>query len=482
MEPVPSHPSSNQPVLGLIERLNRWLQESVMIKMLSIGFMIIILLLPASWIQDLIYERQQRANDVISEITDKWSGSQSVSGPVLVIPFRQESVIDRGKEGIERREDVLLAYFLPEHLSIDGDIAPEIRHRGIFDAVVYTSSLDVKAHFARPNFSKLGIAEDKVNWKDAYLVTGITDLGGISDDLIFQVGGDTLEAEPSDNIGIVVDRVIPEANGTSYAVTQEDGVSSTGVTAKLNWDSADKFQNEVQVKIKLKGSSRIDFVPAGKTTDVNITSTWNNPSFDGKFIPIQHDVNEKGFTANWKVLHFNRPFAQQWIGHNQQLRGAGFGIKLLLPVDQYQKSIRTSKYGILVILLTFVALLLVEIIRKIRIHPFQYILIGAALTIYYTLLLSFSEHVGYNIAYVVASAATVLLISLYASTFLRQARLVLLFSLLLVIFYSFIFVIILQQDFSLLLGSVGLFLIVGAIMYFSRRVKWYNTADETVTR
>jgi inner membrane protein len=208
-----------------------------------------------------------------------------------------------------------------------------------------------------------------------------------------------------------------------------------------------------------------------------LSGPWADPSFDGEFLPATREVTETGFTASWKVLHFNRPFSQQWTQDNQQLSGADFGIKLLIPVDQYQKSIRTSKYGVLIILLTFIALFLVEITQKIRIHPFQYILIGAALTIYYTLLLSFSEHVGYNVAYIIASLATVILISLYSISFLGNTKLIMLFSLLLITFYSFIFVIILQQDFSLLLGSIGLFFIVGLLMYFSRKVNWYREAS-----
>jgi inner membrane protein len=176
------------------------------------------------------------------------------------------------------------------------------------------------------------------------------------------------------------------------------------------------------------------------------------------------------------VLHYNRPFSQAWTLSGQPLSGADFGVKLLVPVDQYQKSIRTSKYGILIILLTFMALFLVEITQKIRIHPFQYILVGAALTIYYTLLLSFSEHVGYDVAYLISSIATVALISVYATTFFSNRKLSILFTILLVVFYAFVYIIILQQDFSLLLGSVGLFLIVGTLMYFSRKVNWYQQA------
>lgn len=469
METVP------QP-LNILERFNRWIQESIMVKLFSIGFLILILLIPSSWIRDMIVERQQRAEQVMSEVADKWSGSQTLSGPVLVIPFRKQEVIDHGKEGKEIREHVEKAFFLPEQLDITGTLKPEILHRGIFDAVVYESALTIHSNFRQPDFKNLSIAEDMVLWKDAYMIFGITDLRGISDNPTFRIGDKTLGAEPSNDIGVSVNRSPAEtyAEHTDETPKQRNVHSSNGIIVKLNWENPVVFNENVNINLNLKGSRRLDFVPAGKTTSVKLSGPWADPSFDGEFLPDTREVTESGFTASWKVLHFNRPFSQQWAGNNQQLSGADFGIKLLIPVDQYQKSIRTSKYGVLIILLTFVALFLVEITQKIRIHPFQYILIGAALTIYYTLLLSFSEHIGYNPAYIIASMATVILISLYSITFLRNTRLTILFSLLLVIFYTFIFVIILQQDFSLLLGSIGLFLIVGLLMYFSRKVSWYN--------
>jgi inner membrane protein len=465
--------------LNILERFNRWIQESIMVKLFSIGFLILILLIPSSWIQDMIVERQQRAEQVMTEVADKWSGSQTISGPVLVIPYRKQEVIDHGKEGKETREYVEKAYFLPEDLDITGTIKPETLHRGIFDAVVYESPLEVNSAFSKPDFKGLSIGDDMINWKDAYMIFGITDLRGISENPTFTLGNNVLGAEPSNNIGITITRSRSQGESEYYnPVEQKMTQSSNGIVVRLNWETPPAFTEKEKVKIKLnlKGSRRLDFVPAGKTTTVKLSGPWADPSFDGEFLPATRDITADGFTASWKVLHFNRPFSQQWTEDNQQLSGADFGIKLLIPVDQYQKSIRTSKYGVLVILLTFVALFLVEITQKIRIHPFQYILIGAALTIYYTLLLSFSEHVGYNIAYIASSLATVILISLYSISFFRSAKLTVLFSILLMIFYAFIFVIILQQDFSLLLGSVGLFLIVGFLMYFSRKVNWYNEA------
>jgi inner membrane protein len=334
--------------------------------------------------------------------------------------------------------------------------------------------LHVNATFTRPDFKTLSIPEDKVLWNEAYMVLGITDLRGISENPVFTSGGELLTAEPSNNIGVSVgNHAGSDNNAVRYTHTDASTFSSLGITTKLPWENAESFAGDVSIKLNLKGSERLDFVPAGKTTTVSISSPWTDPSFDGEFLPASRSVSEKGFDATWKVLHFNRPFSQQWTQDNQQLSGSDFGVKLLIPVDQYQKSIRTSKYGILMILLTFVALFLVEITQKIRIHPFQYILIGAALIIYYTLLLSFSEHMGYNLAYIIASLATVILVGLYSSSFLQNKKLVTLFSLLLLIFYTFIFVIILQQDYSLLLGSIGLFLIIGLLMYFSRKVKWY---------
>ena len=460
--------------LSLLERFNAWIQESIMIKLFSIGFLILVLLLPSAWIQELIVERQSRAGEAIREVSSKWSGAQTLTGPVLIIPYKKQDVIDRGKDGIEIRERIEKAFFLPDELSINGTVEPFIRNRGIFDVAVYKSKLGLTSTFSRPDFKKLSIAADQVLWNEAQLVFGLTDLRGISDTLSLTIGGKEMVTEPSANIGVSV----TSSQETQFNETYRDDyvsslVSSTGITAKLPWENADDFNGQVNLNMNLKGSRRLDFVPVGKTTTVLLNGSWKDPSFDGEMIPAERTLTEDSFSALWKILHFNRPFPQQWTNENPVLKGSG--VKLLIPVDQYQKSIRTSKYGILIILLTFIALLLVEITQKIRIHPFQYILIGVALIIYYTLLLSISEHTGYNIAYVIASLATVILISLYAATFLRERRLVLVFAALLVIFYTFIFVIILQQDFSLLIGSVGLFVIVGLVMYFSRGINWYGS-------
>ena len=460
---------------NLLDRFNKWLGESITIKLFSIGFLVIVLLIPANWIQEIIEERQQRADEVIAEISDKWSGSQTVTGPVLVIPYRNIKTIDRGENGIETREEIVKAFFLPEQMTINGSVKPEMRRRGIFDAVVYESDMQVKSLFNQPDFKSLSIPEEAVLWDGAYISFGVTDLRGISANPQFVNGDASLTTEPSNDIGVTVRTKKDDTVGKTSQ--RADHISRSGVVAKLNWEGPESFKSNIDITLKLKGSKQLHFVPVGKTTSVTLKSPWKDPSFDGEFLPATSEVNDEGFQAAWNVLHFNRPFSQQWTGTGQELGSADFGVRLLIPVDQYQKSIRTSKYGVLIILLTFIALFLVEITQKVRIHPFQYILIGAALIIYYTLLLSISEHTGYNIAYIIASSATVILLGLYSSSFLGDKRLAALFASLVAAFYAFVFTIIMQQDLSLLIGSIGLFVIISLLMFFSRKINWYKQAN-----
>jgi len=466
---------------NLIERFNQWIAESVMIKLFSIGFLIIILMIPASWIESLIRERQTRASDVVREVSDKWSGSQTLTGPVLVIPFTKIEK-NRRWDGGKQIEDVIEtkhnAHFLPENFSATGNVKPQVLHRGIFDVAVYESQISIDAQFVSPDFASWNIPDEQVHWSEAFLVNGISDLRGIDDDPVIESASRKFVAEPSSNIGISsnqfsANQVLDEASSTN----EQNITLTSGIVVPLNWKTREDFTNRFNVSLSLKGSESLYFVPVGKSTQVNVTGPWSSPSFEGKLLPSERSIDANSFSAMWKVLSFNRPFSQKWIDEEQSLGGSEFGVRLLIAADQYQKSMRTAKYDELIIILAFTALFLVEITSKIKIHPFQYILIGVALIVYYTLLLSLSEHVGYNVAYTIASIATTALVSIYASTFLRRKQIALLFTGLMIFFYVFIYVIIQAEDFSLLIGSVGLFLVIGMLMYFSRNIKWYKEMD-----
>jgi inner membrane protein len=455
--------------LSLLDRFNNWVKESIIIKLTSIGILILVLMIPSSLVKDLISERQSRADEVIAEVSSKWAASQTVAGPVLMIPYRKIEKIDEWNAGVKytrAEETIHNAYFVPNDLNIKGTIAPETRHRGIFDVVVYDSKLHLKASFGDINFAKWNIPDEQVMWNDATLILGINDLQGIHENPKIVSGDKSFTSESAGDVGLSIN---------------QPASSATGIIVSFDWKSKNDILKDFDIDLALKGSERLYFVPVGKSNSVTLTGKWQAPSFEGKMLPTTSDVTDTTFTANWKVLAFNRPVADQWSDSDQSLTGTEFGVRLLIPADQYQKSMRTAKYSALIILLAFTALFLVEITRKVRIHPFQYILIGIALTIYYTLLLSISEHLGYNTGYAISSIATVLLLTLYSMTFLKTRGLVLLFSSLMTIFYMFIFVIIQAQDFSLLIGSLGLFLIIAVVMYFSRNIRWYKEETKNVS-
>ncbi len=277
---------TNQTPLNIFERLNRWIQESITVKLMSIGFLVLMLLIPSSWIQDLMHERQSRAEDVMQEVSNKWSGSQTLSGPILVIPFKiqKKSIVERG----HRNSGIHPKIFSPsrETLDVNGNVDPTVLHRGIFDAAVYTSSLNIKANFNKPDFTSLDIANEMVLWKDAYMIFSVTNLRGISENPGFTVGGAAKLTEPSSDLGVSVRKFLRETT-PSYAPSSNEvaDFSSNGIIAKLGWQSEQDFVGNTFIKIKLKGSSRLSFNPTGKTTTVQLKGPWGNPSFDGEFYP-----------------------------------------------------------------------------------------------------------------------------------------------------------------------------------------------------
>lgn len=449
---------------SFLSQLNRWLRESIMVKLTSIAILMLLLLIPQAWVQSIMEERQHRAKEAVTGVSNEWSGDQRVTGPVLVLPYSKtvtmKTVLPGGKEQVENVVQKENAYFLAEGLNIKSKLVPEILHRGIFDVVVYRSEIEMNGSFAKPDLQALAIKPEDVLWNEAYLVNGISDLRGIGEIPEIAFNNEAYKSEP----------------GT----TSEEGLFARNITTKIKLSPTDSL-SDFRMKLSLKGSSSLHFFPMGRASDVTMEGDWGNPSFDGYYLPENREIDEAHFSARWKILGFNRPFPQQWAGATPAIEETGFGVNLLVPVDQYQKSIRTAKYGILIIMLTFISLFLIELICKIRIHPFQYILIGAALIVYYTLLLSISEHIGFNTSYTLASIATIILITIYSRSFFAKWKVSGLLSLLLTIFYAYIFTITQQQDYALLLGSIGLFIIISVLMYVSRRISWYNKPEEKQT-
>lgn len=435
-------------------------QESVTLKVFFIAALTLLLLIPSFWVDNLINERTARQNEMIDDVSDKWSGSQLLQGPVLVIPYRHivKEGINTSKETVKTVTEYI--YLLPDELHISSQIQSEKLHRGIFEVMVYNTSIHVQGNFLKADLEKLGISADQLMPQNARLTFSISDLKGLKTNPVVHLAGQALAAEPA-----LSDRSL-FTNGLQAAV------NLTGIT--------DKPSIPFNFTLDLKGSQELNFMHLGKTTTVEVKSNWTNPSFTGRYLPDARHIDNHGFAARWRMLYYNRPFPQQWtmndtllntmVKHNEAI----FGVKLRIPVDQYQQTTRTSKYSLLIILLTFISLFLTELISKQRIQVFNYALIGAAMIIFYILLLSFSEQIGYTPAYVVASVATIGLISIFISSLLRNKKAALIFAFILSLFYTFIYIIIQLEDLALLVGSILLFVIIAVLMYLSRKISWHK--------
>ncbi|MGI9542268.1 MAG: cell envelope integrity protein CreD [Cyclobacteriaceae bacterium] len=435
---------------SFFDRLNQWIRNSITIKLVSVGILMLILLFPTSMVESLISEREYYRQGVISEISSIWGNDQTITGPILTVPYRTY-FRDQNDKLVSQID---YAHFLPDHLEVEGNIDPEKRYRGICEAIVYTTDLNLKGTFPRVEMEEWVSAQEDILWQDAYLALGITDMRGIKNQVSLSWNGQPITFDPG---------------------TISKDVVSEGISAATPLQPIDSGGYRFQMDLALNGSSSLNFVPVGKTTNVDIKSNWPHPSFSGAFLPEDRQISSDQFQAQWEVLHLNRNFPQQWSGANENVMSAIFGVDLFIPVDQYQKSTRAAKYAILFIGLTFLIFFFVEAIYKKRIHPFQYILVGLALIVFYTVLIALSEHIAFNLAYLLAGVAIVVMVTLYARTLFPSWRHAGLIGLILVLLYTFLFITLQLQDYALLMGSIGLLLILGLVMYWSRKIEWYQT-------
>ncbi len=413
-----------------------------------IGGITVVLLLLTGFIGSLVNERQNRRTEAIEEVSSKWANTQTISGPIVSIPYLEYFKDTGGTVTSQRR----YIHVLPESLKINGKVVPEKRYRGIYEIVVYNSQLTLEGDFSETLGEDFNIPKQNILYNQAFLSVGITDLRGIEEKVTLNWGGSIIPFNP----GI-----------------ETSDVLSSGINCPLSLipDSFNKATH-FTLALTLKGSEFIHFTPLGKETEVTISSTWSDPSFDGAFLPDKREVTPTGFSAYWKVLHLNRNFPQSWLNGKYSINEYAFGVDLIYPVDSYSKTDRSVKYAILFIGLTFLVFFFLEVLNDKNIHPFQYILIGFALCIFYIILLSVSEHLNYSFAYLIASIMTIGLIFWYSRSILVERKLSLMVGANLLLMYGFIYTIIQLQDYALLMGSLGLFIILTVIMHFSRKINW----------
>lgn len=432
-------------------------KNSIVSRIFMIGFLILIMLIPFAMILSLIDEREMRRDMVVEEINSSWALGQTIAGPVLKIPykvFRETTHIVDGKEEKTLREEVKTASFLPDILTVTGEIHPEIRYRGIYTSIVYTADLDIRGEFVFPDFGPWKVPEDNIIWDEAIVSFGMTDMRGINKNIEILWNDTTLVPKPG---------------------TGNENVLLRGISSKVSIDAHKKQKSRFSMRLNIRGSKSINFIPLGRKTDVRLSAKWSSPSFRGAFLPKSREIDEKGFRAEWEVFEYNRSFPQQWREYKWDIYSSGFGLELFDPVDEYQKTTRSAKYAILFLSLTFLAFfLLIELWNKKKIHLIQYLLVGFALCMFYLLLISLSEHMSFDIAYLISSLSIVALTTFYTRGVSGRGSLASFMGLVVAGLYGFLYVMLRLEDYSLLMGSLGLFIILAAVMIFTRKIDWYT--------
>lgn len=413
-----------------------------------IFILILTLFIPKAFIDNLVGERTNRSRNAAAEITQSWGKSQQISGPVLCIPYE----VNRIQDKVPTLE-IRYLYLLPEELNIDGKINPNILYRKIYKAVVYSSNLNLNGSFdvseAAKNFPRNC---SRIVWEDASVQFSLSDYKGIKDILKINLGANSYELKPD------------QSDLFGHAFISKVNISQ---------DSALKFNMNFQ----LNGSEEIEFTPTGKQTKVAISSPWPTPSFYGAFLPENREVKDSSFTADWNVLYTNRQY-----GNILFEKPAGFdtdilGVKFLFPINPYQSTQRAVDYAILIIGASFLVFFLFEVLRKKKIHVIQYLLVGISLCIFYTLLLSFSEHLGFNTSYLIASLATIGLITAYSISVFKEKMPSFLMGLSLSCLYGYMYIMLQMEDYALLTGSIGMFVVMAVVMFLTRKINWYGNTS-----
>jgi len=437
----------------LIEKANAWLKASISIRLLTIGLLILLLLIPVSMVQELIKERHERQEEAIKEVSDKWGSAQTLLGLVLTVPYTTSSkVYNNDGEMIKWIESRAYAHFLPDQLNIECEILPEMRYRGIYEVTVYRSKMKISGIFSPPSFEDWKIPVEDILWEEAYVALGLSDLRGIQEEVTLHWGNNIYGFKP----GIESDEVIQKGISTRILIPP---------SSNEPWDFS--------LDLSINGSTSLSMVPLGESTLVDLNSSWPSPSFNGAFLPDDRTIGQEGFHASWEVLNLNRSYPQSFRGTVQGIYESAFGVNLWVPTDDYQQTMRAAKYAPLFISLTFLLFFFTQLLNGLRIHPVQYVIVGLALCVFYTLLIALSEHLSFALSYLVSSVTIIFMITLFAHSFSKKKKLTQVIGGILVLLYTFIYLIIQIEDYALLVGSLGLLFVLAIIMHLSRKINWY---------
>jgi inner membrane protein len=449
------------------------MRANVLLKALIVGAVAMAFVVPLAMIWGVVKDRARYRDTVTAEVAKSTAQSQTLVGPLVVVRYRERvpAAVKGGAEEVREGVEVLL----PDSLSIRSKVRVETRQRGIYRVPVFRAATGLTAGFTLP--PRLGISDKRqlLGEPRAEVVFGISDPRGI--------------------------RAVPEVrlDGASQEASPGAGLDwlKNGFSAPLPPDTAGRHV-ALNVNLELMGTDRLMFLPIGAVTDVEVSSDYPHPSFVGAFLPDERSVSARGFQARWKLSRFATgiddavarirdsmsrgvPIVPDRGGETSAFLNTDLGVRFVQPVDVYSQSERAVKYGFLFVFLTFVAFFLFEVLRRMAIHPIQYLLCGAALALFFLLLVSLSEHLPFAAAYLVSSGACVGLVAFYVGHVLRSTRRGIVFGGLLGALYAFLYVILQSEDYALLLGALLLFAALAIVMIMTRRVDWYRLSEESPT-
>lgn len=401
----------------------RKLSSSLLGKVSLIAVVTLVMLIPVSMIESRINERENTMTDSIRKIEATWGDVQYLSGPKLMVSYREWYKDQNGK--LLDRTDEIEVY--PKTLSYDVDARSQDLHRSIYDVTVYSSLVKVRGEFLVPDKIKDIIGTQ--------IVFGLSDLKGIEGNASVTVDGDGYEFQASDT----------KAISAGITLDQEKVAAATPIPFSM--------------EIKVKGSEALMFRPVAGVTEVKMTSNCATPSFDGDFLPSERNVTAEGFSASWIISQINRG----------EPESTSFGVRMLQPVTQYRQTTRSAKYAILIILLVFLAGLLVEFLTRKEINIVQYAVIGLSLVLFYALLLAFSEFMAFGLAYLLAAGMTVLALTAYFRAILKN-KVAYVLGVLVAAAYGVSYVLLQMETFAFLCGTLILFALLCVMMYFTRNI------------
>jgi len=426
--------------------------QSITFKVLGVGVLALLMLIPLAEVQGLIGERNRMREQAVSAIAQRWGAVQVLGGPVLAIPKRTRLETSNGWI-VQQSTEIVLA----DRLDIGGTLAPEERRYGMYSAPVYTAELKISGRFLASDVHALAGTETTYLWDRAELRLPLADVRGIRRMSVLRLDGVEHPFGPADaGVGAL-----------------------NAIAVPLDLSHFDGDAHPFSFELTLAGTASLHLLPLARHSEAALSAPWPDPSFDGAFLPAERKVGAGGFDARWQVLDLNRSYGQHWQQDERQhvdIASAAFGVTLYQPASVYQQNERAGKYGILFIALTFVSFFLFEILRKLRVHPVQYLLVGLALSTFYLVLLALSEQIGFAVAYLAAAAAVVVLVGGYAASVLRARRAGLTLGATLAIVYGLLYGLVVSEEYSLLMGALALLAVVAVLMYLTRKVDWYAYA------